>query len=461
MSYEAVFSVFEQEISGENKLDCNNSCDSNIIVDNSVNFTNSYIIMGHPKSEAAAAESVNVCYKEIRRSLESPIIFNDIKSVKDWSKIRADLSLVSSVDAESSKEEDWWSSSISEAVGNSGDNNIINLPPTLNWTLSGGEEPCVSNVNWENYVLGSDPFSNTSTASLLDLGNILLVPSASENSPGNALVSQSIDGLFNVPDNLNVDVPKTISHPRTLLEVQQEISQRTVNDKDKHVNINNVHGQDAFTKLPFVKIPKHCLAKGKILKNIEDYLLTSDRLIVNKNVRVVGTETETQTKQLSHSRKRNLVPPNVLNKCIKINGKQNVLILPMKQAKTIQKESLLKVNHPRSLLKINNMSKNLDVLTENFPKEVGVNSKKNATGNPISVPVPIAVVAISTNKSNDTTEIIIKTEEGENVFKGKTSDIMKATQSNCKINTNEPEISDVREAEQNPDKINGKIVNYF
>ena len=93
----------------------------------------------------------------------------------------------------------------------------------------------------------------------------------------------------------------------------------------------------------------------------------------------------------------------------------------------------LKEEHFSSL--INNCS---NQITQNIPlsKKSGT---KPAKGNR-SKPQSLAVVAISSDKTKDLTEILVSTAKGDQVFKGKTSDLISATPNLwC---TNSPKITD-------------------
>jgi hypothetical protein len=112
----------------------------------------------------------------------------------------------------------------------------------------------------------------------------------------------------------------------------------------------------------------------------------------------------------------------------------------------VSKSTVLPTLNPRSLLKsplkISNVSKKSSILKSAAgPSGSASQSKSTAVGGthvdtPQEVskvaaspkkPSSMAIIAISTDKSKNTTEIVINTPYGEQVFKGKTTDLMRAT----------------------------------
>jgi hypothetical protein len=112
----------------------------------------------------------------------------------------------------------------------------------------------------------------------------------------------------------------------------------------------------------------------------------------------------------------------------------------------VPKNTGLRTSNPRSLLKkplkISNTAKKTSVLKPPGPftstsqtKSTDVFGARSAEsqqeGSKVASPTKkapsMAIIAISTDKSKNTTEIVINSPYGEQVFKGKTTDLMKAT----------------------------------
>jgi hypothetical protein len=113
---------------------------------------------------------------------------------------------------------------------------------------------------------------------------------------------------------------------------------------------------------------------------------------------------------------------------------------------SVSKSTVLPTVNPRSLLKsplkTSNVANKSSILKSAVPSGSISQSKATAVGGITSVDTPqegskvaaapkkpssMAIIAISTDKSKNTTEIVINTPYGEQVFKGKTTDLMKAT----------------------------------
>jgi len=111
----------------------------------------------------------------------------------------------------------------------------------------------------------------------------------------------------------------------------------------------------------------------------------------------------------------------------------------------VSKSTVLPTLNPRSLLKsplkISNVSKKSSILKSAGLSGSASQSKPTAVGGThvdtpqegskvaasSKKPSSMAIIAISTDKSKNTTEIVINTPYGEQVFKGKTTDLMRAT----------------------------------
>lgn len=113
--------------------------------------------------------------------------------------------------------------------------------------------------------------------------------------------------------------------------------------------------------------------------------------------------------------------------CDQINQVSNVLdntakpLKPRAKLKSLLKTKVRTVINPSSGpgLKDQEASTRLQTTVLN-------NSEKNSSQKSAPTP-PMAIIAISTDKSKNITEIVINTPQGEQVYKGKTSDLMKAT----------------------------------
>lgn len=423
MSYEGGLGVFEQN-SGEIMKVTND-----VIVENDNCVNSSYIIMGHAGEDLRTNGAANFCYTQLGETInDGSIIFNDIKSVEEWLKSRTDLE--SNVDLDLSRSDDWWNFSTTEIVTTNNDvNEIIPLPSITGVFNNETEDANVSSVNWEDYVLDTENCINTT--SILS-NSFLLVPTNTEQSYENDLEIHKVDGYLNSP-NVIVNSPPTKSNNASdICDISRETVNKEVSCESIPINciqpVSQINIQDNLKKLPFVKVPKDCLARGKILGKQAISLFVGDNSLYNKYKLLSPSKTQTElSKQQSLLNKTtlSLSPTNKPNDA-NVKGKRAVVILPVQSANKnqIPVDSLPKAKHPRSLLKINNTSSNHSVQSETFRKDTIISSSKSR---PSVTKSPLAVVAISTDKANDTTEIVIKTHEGENLFKGKTSDIMKAT----------------------------------
>lgn len=112
----------------------------------------------------------------------------------------------------------------------------------------------------------------------------------------------------------------------------------------------------------------------------------------------------------------------------------------------ISKTTVLPMSNPRSLLKsplrISNTAKKSSILKHPSPSGSTLQTKsadvfgrtsvesqqeQSKVAAPVKKAPSMAIIAISTDKSKNTTEIVINSPYGEQVFKGKTTDLMKAT----------------------------------
>lgn len=164
------------------------------------------------------------------------------------------------------------------------------------------------------------------------------------------------------------------------------------------------------TGLPFVKLPKKYILSGKI---INQNMLP---LLRNRNPMIFASRPIDLKKNSMHSNQKIQKGKSVL----KYNGvKSNVNSQESEQCVSEQPNEQFIL--PTSVGRLSNRIESVEIDSSSDSKR-NINIKKSNT--------PLAVVAISTNKSDDTTEIVIKTEKGEELYKGKTSEMMKATKNN-------------------------------
>uniref|UniRef100_A0A1B6LUV4 C2H2-type domain-containing protein n=1 Tax=Graphocephala atropunctata TaxID=36148 RepID=A0A1B6LUV4_9HEMI len=415
---------------------------SNVVfIDNCDSVLNSsYMAMGHASGELVSGDgSASVCGKQIEETIidESSVNFKDFQCIEEWLKVRTDL--IASVDFEAAQNYDLLNFNSDRIVTNGNESSGTILPQITNFPIVKIGECNLSVENWEDFVLEPESVKNLGLVDFSNISTVVPDKPIRSNSLSELDKLSSIDGFLNAP---NI----TISSSPTKLKSSEILNNERQTENTSTNVCMSVPTQTLFKKFPSVKISKKCLMKGKILGKInisilsgQSYLPLLDSQIqtiepTDLNVNPVSKNLE-KSLQLKDKRQ----PASLVKKCLDVNGTPTMGVLPIKSVKN----SLLKVNQTRSLLKINNNKSNASALqTKTLVKKPSKSMtvlhkrpKKKET-------VPVALVAISTDKSVNTTEVVIKTDEGENVYLGKTSDIMKATGSVNEQTTVVPENSD-------------------
>lgn len=170
--------------------------------------------------------------------------------------------------------------------------------------------------------------------------------------------------------------------------------------------------------------------------NHKDILVTSTTDDNNKDI--LNIKKDIPSAPIDLSRKKQPVILTESGNPMKSVPNTSTISLP------VSKSIVLPTLNPRSLLKsplkISNVAKKSSILKSAGPSGSASQSKSTAVGGthdtpqegskvaaPPKKPSSMAIIAISTDKSKNTTEIVINTPYGEQVFKGKTTDLMKAT----------------------------------
>lgn len=159
--------------------------------------------------------------------------------------------------------------------------------------------------------------------------------------------------------------------------------------------------------MPFVKIPKKYILSGKI---------------INQNL-LSSVSRQRQISILNHKNKysNNVIKQKKPTSLLK-NKTPSVTSDVLSKDSIYQTSSVL--NIPQNLLRHSSQIEN-----KKHYKKIVSRSDANIKCS-VKKPLPLATVAISTNKCNDTTEIVIKMDTGQELYKGKASDLMKAV-NNC------------------------------
>jgi hypothetical protein len=172
--------------------------------------------------------------------------------------------------------------------------------------------------------------------------------------------------------------------------------------------------------------------------NHKDILVSSTTDDGNKDI--LNIKKEIPSAPIDLSRKKQLVISTETGNPMKSVSSTGTISSP------VSKSTVLPTLNPRSLLKsplkTTNVAKKSSILKSTGVSGSTSQSKSTAAGGTAPVCTPqdslkvtaspkkpssMAIIAISTDKSKNTTEIVINTPYGEHVFKGKTTDLMKAT----------------------------------
>ncbi|XP_039277251.1 myoneurin [Nilaparvata lugens] len=180
---------------------------------------------------------------------------------------------------------------------------------------------------------------------------------------------------------------------------------------EQNLSKNEVKPSNPRSALPFIKIPKKLIRSGKILKKenyksfeflkaIEKISTSSDgseQVAFEPNAAILDVGTHTNLQLLS---------------CDKINNSAEIVMFPV-----INEDQNVSLLDETTTSSVDGTQFTPSVYVRCDP--VNVTEEKPSK----------AVVAISTDKLEDRTEIVIKTEIGEEQYIGKASDILKATSS--------------------------------
>lgn len=123
----------------------------------------------------------------------------------------------------------------------------------------------------------------------------------------------------------------------------------------------------------------------------------------------------------STSTSANMSAPVPKNTGLRTSNPRSLLKKPLKISNTAKKTSVLK---PPGPFTSTSQTKSTDVFGARSAESQQEGSK---VASPTKKAPSMAIIAISTDKSKNTTEIVINSPYGEQVFKGKTTDLMKAT----------------------------------
>lgn len=438
-----------------------------LTVDNSESENSSFFRMGRSKDEIMPTNDglVNLFYKQVGATVdEHAVILNDLKSVEEW-LMRTKSETVSSVDFDQLKSEDLISFNTSDSCVKS-ETDCNSSPPIasfINQDVAG--ESKANNIiqyNWEdlNLVLETDSLTDTTSSTNILSGVGLGLPSRER-------ANQEIDTAVHRIDSFLPNVAVLNSPSKESLQngkMQFGLGLAPL------VDLENSELQPKLIpkKLPFIKIPKHCLVKGKILgrpnRDVSSYLgkhcVSLLNSPLNNNTKLVGLVPNVtkldQCKEpfIIRKKRRSIVPSQSF---LNVDGKPTIVVLPVNSIRKVSKNSLLKINQPETLVK-NNKHLNNGFEVETLAQDM---TTINMTHNTPKKTVPHAVVAISTDKTKDSTEIIINPGVGQAVYKGKTSYLMKST-SSLKEENKETSIISSAGGKSRPTplalKIQGKII---
>lgn len=406
-----------------------------LTVDNSESVNSSFFRMGRSKDEMPTNDGlVNLFYKQVGASVdEHAVILNDLKSVEEW-LMRTKSDTVSSVDFDQLKSEDLITFNTLDSCVKSETNCNSSSPITSFISQDVAGESKANNViqlNWEdlNLVLETDSLTDTTSSTNL-LSGVGLPSNERANQESDAAVHR-IDSFL--PNAAVLSTPSKESLQNGKLQFGLGLAPL--------VDLESSEFKPKLfpKKLPFIKIPKHCLVKGKILgrpnRDVSSFmgkncvsLLNSP---LNNNTKLLGLVPNVtkldQCKEpfIIKKKRRSIVPSQSF---LNVGGKPTIVVLPVNSIRKVSKNSLLKINQPETIVKSNKH------LNNGFKVETLAQHTINMTHNTPKKTVPYAVVAISTDKTKDSTEIIINPGVGQNVYKGKTSDLMKSSSSSNEEN---------------------------
>lgn len=400
-----------------------------LTVDCSESVNSSFFRMGRSKDELTTNDGlINLFYKQVGATVdEHAVILNDLKSVEEW-LMRTKSDTVSSVDFDQLKSEDLITFNTLDGCAKSETdcNSSSPIDSFISQDVSGESKANnVIQLNWEdlNLVLETDSLTDATSST-----NILSGVSSRQRT------NQESDTAVHRIDSFLPNVAVSNSPSKESIEngkLQFGLGLAPFVGLD--VEREELKPQLMPKKLPFIKIPKHCLVKGKILgrpnRDVSSFVGKSCVSLLNSplnnNSKLLGvvpnvTKLDQCKEPVIIKKKR---PPS--QSFLNVDSKPTIVVLPVKSIRKVSRNSLLKINQPETLLKDNTQ---LDI--NNGSKVESLAQRTiNMTHNTPKKTVPYAVVAISTDKTKDSTEIIINPGVGQNVYKGKTSDLMKSSSS--------------------------------
>lgn len=415
---------------------------------------NSFIYMGN--SDISEESLVSVYCEENGAIInENALIFSDIKSVEEWLKRRTDPSI--SIDFEGSQNDDLYVS-----MTNSPSTNLSNLehniqieqcsrPTTKAAKVSGPSEtdrskhrprPNTTDLESENTItVVPKLYANPCISGVGQ--NVLVLPEFPSAVLDNKSSAENVMGFSNFEQLTVLSSPiKSISNNNvSRLDFNGVQEKVLLSNLQKSNSMGQVFYSGANKALPLIRISKDCLIKGKLLDKSEFPQLNSK----NSNLLAIGS-----SKHKSNQVPQTLATAKVFNQeCRKPNiikrrmptlfstsesatvglvAKSNPLMaLPVKPLRKVSKNSLLKINQPKTLIR--SVCIGEESPFKPYSDDTTISVRPTHKNKP-NYGIPITL-AISTDKTDDTTEVIIKTESGENLYKGKGSDIMKATRSHA------------------------------
>lgn len=213
--------------------------------------------------------------------------------------------------------------------------------------------------------------------------------------------------------NVDIDPEKEIDFPELNLITFQI---------DTNVSMCNINQPpDVQTNNKEILTSSITVDNGKAVLNNEKDIPPVSVDISRMKQLVLSTENDNLVKSVPcTSTSINNVTPISKNTVLPTLNPRSVLKSPLKPLNVTKKSSFLKPSGPSSSI---SQTKATDTW--------GETSDETQEGSKVAAPSKkapaMAIIAISTDKSKNTTEIVINTPHGEQVFKGKTTDLMKAT----------------------------------
>ncbi|PSN55907.1 hypothetical protein C0J52_00469 [Blattella germanica] len=242
------------------------------------------------------------------------------------------------------------------------------------------------------------------------------------------------ENLWNGSEITDAQTSIEVSKDRSNWESLSTTSKRSVDaDSEKEIDfpefnlitfqIDNNDAMCNVTQFPQVEsnnkeiqVPSTTDVSEKTLQNTNNKTVNSPLSVnISENEQSpVPNETDTIDRNISSVNTGiNSLTTNVLqNTVAPVSNPRSLLKSPIRTSVAIKKPSILK---PETCSSAQSSEETSNEISQE-------NQKKSSKKTP-----SMAIIAISTDKSKNTTEIVINTPYGEQVFKGKTTDLMKAT----------------------------------